>query len=174
MSHPRTVVRAAALLTLAAAALAACSDGNPVAGGGPPTDPKTPLTPSSAMLRCTADVGPRTVSCTSNPTGGVSADLVVGGQNMFVQLRSANVQLTGDVLGADVTVQNLLARPMGTNDGATPAASGTRVFFSSGPTVVSGSGTVTVANATAAPPSPPPGRSTSSTTASWRRAPAGS
>ncbi|HEX6750298.1 MAG TPA: Ig-like domain-containing protein [Longimicrobium sp.] len=107
-----------------------------------------PATPVSTVLQCTAEVQPRLVSCTSaSPAGGVAGDLLLGGQNVNVKLRSSNVQLSGGVLSADVTVQNLLPRAMGTTDGVTPSPAGTRVFFASGPTVTAGSGTATVANA---------------------------
>ena len=43
-----------------------------------------------------------------------------------------------------LTLQNLTAQPMGTADGTTPDANGTRVFFVNGPTTTGGTGTVTV------------------------------
>ena len=78
---------------------------------------------------------------------GVSGDLVVGGQGTNVELSSTNVSYDGTagIFQADVTVQNLLAQILGTPDGS--AVTGVKVFFYSGPTVVSGSGSVSVANA---------------------------
>jgi hypothetical protein len=43
-----------------------------------------------------------------------------------------------------VTVQNLIQQPMGTTDGTTLDPNGIRVFFQSGPTVTSGSGSISV------------------------------
>jgi hypothetical protein len=60
---------------------------------------------------------------------------------MHVRLASSDVRYNGALLQAEVTVQNLLDQPMGT-DGTT--VSGTRVFFHSGPTVVEGTGSVSV------------------------------
>ena len=51
------------------------------------------------------------------------------------------------IFSFDVTVQNLIPQPLGTNDGTTPTAQGVQVFFNSGPTVTSGTGAISVANA---------------------------
>jgi hypothetical protein len=51
-------------------------------------------------------------------------------------------------LTAWTSVTNILAMPMGTSDGVTPAANGTRVFFISGPSTLSGVGVITIENAT--------------------------
>ncbi len=69
---------------------------------------------------------------------------IVGGQGVHVRLTSSNVHYDDvtKVFYADVTVQNLMSRPMGTLDGST--VTGVRVFFHSGPSVTSGSGTVAV------------------------------
>ncbi len=76
-----------------------------------------------------------------------STELILGGQGMYVQLRSSNVSYDAStqIFRADVTVQNLTALNLGTPDGST--VTGVKVFFHSGPTVTSGAGTVTVANA---------------------------
>src|SRR5437667_320710 len=78
---------------------------------------------------------------------GITADLVLGGQGTYVALRSSNVSysLPTQTFRADVTVENLIAEPLGTPNGST--VTGVYVFFHSGPTVVGGTGTVTVANA---------------------------
>src|SRR2546427_2853978 len=88
-------------------------------------------------------MGAQTLSC-GNPN--TSTDLIFGGQGMYVQLRSSNVSYNAStqIFRADVTVQNLTALNLGTPDGST--VTGVKVFFYSGPTVTSGSGTVTVAN----------------------------
>jgi hypothetical protein len=142
------IFRLASLLIVPAAVLAACSDHSPTAAGDPGTVAPPAQTPVASVLTCTADVQPRTVSCAAAtpPSGGAVGDLLLGGQNIYVKLRSTNVQSLNGVLSADVTVQNLLARAIGTTDGVNPAASGVRVFFSADPTVTGGTGTVSIAN----------------------------
>ena len=116
--------------------------------------PPRVIRPSDLVVTCQADVGARTISCAQSSataiggkTSGFSADLIVGGQNTNVLLKSSNVSYdaTAQIFRADVTVQNLMTPTLGTSDGNT--ASGVKVFFHSGPSVVSGSGAVTVANA---------------------------
>jgi hypothetical protein len=48
------------------------------------------------------------------------------------------------IFSFNTTVTNLLAQPIGTHDGVTPNDSGTRVVVTAGPTVATGTGTVTV------------------------------
>jgi hypothetical protein len=112
-----------------------------------------------AVLNCHADVQAREVTCGA-PTAGPDAkpkdqagpnpaNILVGGQDQFVAVKSTNVNYDSGT-GAftfDVTVRNLIPQPMGTKDttGANaPDPEGVRVFFSSGPTVTSGTGIVTV------------------------------
>jgi hypothetical protein len=89
--------------------------------------------------------GQRTVS---------AADSILENQGTDVSIQFDSVQITENVLTlvrtltAWTSVTNMLAMPMGTSNGVTPAANGTRVFFSSGPSTLSGIGVVTVANAT--------------------------
>src|SRR2546429_2780637 len=122
--------------------LGACADG---------ALPTTPVPPplSARVVSCAADVRANTLTCSvpsSQQTGRIAADLVLGGQGNYVALRSSNVSYDGtSTFRADVTVQNLTALPLGTSDGTTPQ--GVKVFFHSGPTVTAGTGTVTVANA---------------------------
>src|SRR5439155_14663333 len=102
------------------------------------------------LLTCAADVRAQMLSCTapgvSAGTGKLSADLVLGGQGIYVALRSSAVSYNAgtSTFQANVTVQNLTAVPLGTADGST--ATGVKVFFFSGPSVVSGTGMVSVAN----------------------------
>jgi hypothetical protein len=133
-----------AALALCCAALAACAD-SPSA-----VPPATPEAPTLAMLSCTARVAERVVRC-AGPVEGApqGADIAVGGQGTYVFLASGPVTITDvadaaarDTFAFDVTVQNLLAQPMGTEDGTTPAASGVRVFFHSGPSATGGAGQV--------------------------------
>src|SRR6267143_3325174 len=132
-----------AVAALAATLVTACSD---------QPGPVAPSAPSARVLSCQADVRSRTVTCSAPSAASgaskISADLVLGGQGIYVALRSSNVSYNAGtaIFQADVTVQNLTALPLGTADGTT--VSGVKVFFFSGPTVTSGTGTVTVANAT--------------------------
>ena len=121
----------------------------------PSAPPNRIVHPSErVVVTCQADIVARTLGCggpSAAPLGrgapGFSGDLIVGGQNTNVLLKSSKVSYdaTAQIFQADVTVQNLLTPTLGTSDGNTP--SGVKVFFHSGPTVASGSGTVTVANA---------------------------
>jgi IPT/TIG domain len=136
-----------ALLTLLL--LAACSDGGgPTTAAGPPTAP--PPAPLGAVA-CEADVALGTVTCAPPSQGAGGALLerhVLGGQGEYVRLASSGVAYAGGVFSFNVTVQNLSSLALGTQDGAARDAEGVRVFFHSGPTATSGSGTIAVANAT--------------------------
>jgi DNA/RNA endonuclease G (NUC1) len=131
---------------------AACADHAPL---GPLSEPlpaaPTTQAPSDAMLlQCSASAGAKTFSCAPvRPAGAANADYIVGGQGVYVKLTSTNVSYnsTTGILGADVTVQNLLPDALGTIDGTTLSASGVKVFFESEPTVTSGTGTVSIQNA---------------------------
>jgi hypothetical protein len=114
-----------------------------------PTSPAQPSPGFSIALDCTARVRSGTLSCRpASPAAGASRDLVLGGQGVYVRLASSSVSYDGAaVFEADVTVQNLLGQPIGTTDGVTPAADPVRVFFATGPSATSGTGTVTVSNA---------------------------
>src|SRR5689334_4996903 len=138
--------RVCAIALVALLDLAACSEHGP---SGPGTKPAF----TGGLVACVADLHGVTLSCdmSSAPVAGpggsaVSPDLIVGGQGTNVELSSTNVgynAATG-IFQADVTVQNLMAQILGTPDGS--AVTGVKVFFYSGPTVVSGSGSVSVAN----------------------------
>jgi len=143
---PASAIVRHAMLALAAFG-AACSDHITSA-------PARVLGSSDRVVTCQGDVGARTLSCgmSSAPAAvaspsGFSADLIVGGQNTDVLLKSTNVRYdpATQIFQADVTVQNLMTPTFGTPDGN--SVSGVKVFFHAGPSVVSGSGAVTVANA---------------------------
>src|SRR6266496_1472701 len=140
--HQFAIASRAGLLALVAFTTA-CSDRS--LPSGPSPSPGM----SGRLLTCAADVRAQTLSCTA-PGGGaaagkVSADLVLGGQGIYVALRSSAVSYNAgtSTFQANVTVQNLTAVPLGTADGST--VTGVKVFFSSGPSSV-GTGTVTVQN----------------------------
>lgn len=123
------------VLILSAATLAACSESM--------VQPDAPQTAPSGHallteLTCKADVAAQRLSCApAAPTlaRGVSADLIIGGQNTYTTLASTNVVTTGTTsLTADVTVQNLTGQPWATASGSTANGNGVRVFFHTLPT----------------------------------------
>jgi hypothetical protein len=106
-----------------------------------------------ASLECTGS--PRTGAFQCRETGamgvGAGARAALLGQNQ-VKLRSSNVHYsdTTRIFAFDVSLQNLLAEPIGTPDGTT--VRGSKVFFDTGPTVTSwvtpgDTGTIVVASA---------------------------
>src|SRR5207249_4662286 len=140
--HPLSAIaRRAGILVLAAFAVA-CNEGSV------PSEPSLPPGVVGRLLNCAADVRAQTLNCTAPSPGAgsakLSADLVLGGQGTYVALRSSAVSYDAgtSTFQADVTVQNLTAVPLGTADGTT--VTGVKVFFSSGPSLVSGTGTVSV------------------------------
>jgi hypothetical protein len=74
------------------------------------------------------------------------------GTDISIQFDSAqivdNVLTLARTLTVWTSVRNMLSVDIGTSDGSTPAAKGTRVFFTTGPSTLSGVGVVTVGNAT--------------------------
>ncbi len=126
--------------------VAACTDvDSPVIPPVPPADG-----PALAEFRCEASVAAQTVRCNA-PAAGRS-NLIVGGQGIYVQLRSSGIDI--DTAGAellfrvDVTLENLLRQPLATADtaGFAPDAGGVKIFFTSEPAVTAGTGTVDLDN----------------------------
>jgi len=129
---------------------AACTDQSSVA----PSAPALPASLTggfSARLTCKVTVttatmtcGPATVGATSGiraGKSGINRDYVtVGGPGTYVELTSSNTVANGSYLTSDVTVTNFLAQPMNTPDGTTVDTGGVKVFFNSGPTVTSQTG----------------------------------
>jgi hypothetical protein len=115
---------------------AACTD-NPVA---PIVAPEpVPLT----TIECRVNVPAQEMVC-SYPepvlSSAISTTRIMGGQDRFVKLANYGNTVANDTLSMYVTVQNLLADPLGTTDGVT--VTGVTVFFAEDP-----SNGVTVANA---------------------------
>lgn len=143
-----TVRRTSLVALCALAATAGCHDDLTGMAAGP-------AAPIGAVhrqaLRCTVTAATGDVTCEAamTPTaGGVAANVIVGGQNTYVRLRSTGAvyDSTRLVMAAPVTVQNLMAQPMGTTDGLTVAAGGVRVFFATQPVTTEGTGQVTLFN----------------------------
>ncbi|MEO8621873.1 MAG: hypothetical protein ABI625_12460 [bacterium] len=138
----------AALLLVATAA---CADRTTSA---PAPSVVAPDVPAALHLRCGVDVHALTVDCGSAelPAGpGVLADQhTFGGQGQYVNLVSSGVTYAGGTFSFNTTVQNVSSLAMSTDDGATRDDNGMRVFINTGPTVTSGTGAITVANATGA------------------------
>jgi len=139
MPKPPFALRSAALCGLVA--LAACSDRGPLEPAVQPSVQRI------AELSCTADIRSHAVTCDQPAPGTGYRPLMVGGQNVYVQLASSNVQTVADTFQFDATVKNLIPQALGTTDGVTLDPDGVQVFFASGPRAATGSGQVTVANA---------------------------
>lgn len=141
----------AAALVLAAGIITACSE--PTApgldsGASPTIDPSIK---TSTLAECTVRVAERTLTCADvrlpSQTGGVRSTIMLGSQDVFVRVTSSGTSWDAgtQILQSNVVVQNLIRQMVGTTDGAT--VNGVKVFFHNGPTVTSGTGTVSVANA---------------------------
>jgi hypothetical protein len=143
VTRPARRLLAAGILLSAAA----CGDQQPVAVQRP-TAGNVPETALQAF-DCTASVRASVVSCAPAAPAGAGSRTILGGQNVFVKLTSSNVSYNPgtEIFQFDVTVQNLLNEALGTPNGTVPDPEGIRVFFHTGPTVISGTGTATVANA---------------------------
>lgn len=124
------LVRPSVLVPVALLGALSCTDRpSPLApvpiGGGSP----------SASVSCTATVASKTITCAPVSSGSArTQNLVLGGQAVYVTLRSTNVGYIGGVdsiFQGDISVQNLTAQTLGDSDAA---VTGVRVFFLTGPT----------------------------------------
>lgn len=96
---------------------------------------------------CRASVRQVKVECGApSVVAGISPDLIVGGQNQYVELTSSNVSYVGTAFTFNVALRNLIPQPMGTTNDATlaPDPAGIKIFFQTAPTVTDGEGTITV------------------------------
>jgi uncharacterized protein YjdB len=127
--------RASLLATLVL--VSACAD-DPVAPALGP-DPGN----LTAEYECTVDVEAATTSCqlTSTQSGvdGAKLDLILGSPYVSI-LSSGMVSSRGNPVNEDTTTVNMSVKsstpqPIGTTDGITAHPSGSRMLFSSGPTV---------------------------------------
>ena len=109
-----------------------------------------PIPSGTVAMECQVTVATRALACapaSEPPRAGARFDRIIGGQDVYVKITSANSSYDGgtQLLSADIAVQNLADRPIGTSDGTT--VSGVDIFFYQDPTVTGGSGSVTMANA---------------------------
>jgi len=127
------------------ALLAACSDDSPM--GGRADGPRGGYVATAYICSVTVATGetrcvPSQGAASAGPTTKRRA-LIMG--STYAQLGTRNPSYDGvSVYTFEAAVTNLIGQKIGTTDGSTVDASGVRVFFSSGPTVTSGTGTVTV------------------------------
>lgn len=100
------------------------------------------------VAECRVDVAAQTMVCTATRPAGTAAraDRLLGNQDVYVRLASSGTSYDSgtEILSSNVTLQNLLRKTIGTSDGST--VDPVRVFFAQQPTVVSGTGSVTIAN----------------------------
>jgi hypothetical protein len=130
--------------SFAVALLAACSDGPTARDAALPSEPALTV----GALHCSGSVERVEIDCAEpGKADGVLRNRLVGGQGTYVRVTSAAPAYAGGVFTFSVTVQNLSQLPMATSDGTTRHADGVRLFFHAGPTAVSGSGVLAVANA---------------------------
>ena len=129
------------LLALSVLGLAACADSGDSMVGPVPGGPGGPAGSLVVLYECTVDVEAGTQSCQTPRPAGASHDLIVGKPSVgFVTTGATASRLdpaNEDTMSANVALTNLMMQPIGTLDGTTPAAAGSRIFFASGPTVTS-------------------------------------
>lgn len=149
MAAPFRIARS--LVTWAAAALAlfasACTDRTATIPNPPPSGSGPQ---AAAAIECRASVRAATVTCGGARTpSGARGYLIIGGQHTYVELTTSVVQYFPEIrdFNFQVTLKDLIPQPLGTSDGVHPDSMGIRVFFASGPTVVSGTGLAAVTNA---------------------------
>jgi hypothetical protein len=131
-------------------------------------DAQAPTSPDAAALSvisridCVGSTVARSVTCTpaaaasvveDDPQSGTRLmapkpmqDLILGNQGGFVKLTSSNINVASNVFSFDVTLENRIAQPIGTTNGFSAAAGGSKVFFSAGPQLTSGTGTIDFVN----------------------------
>jgi hypothetical protein len=103
------------------------------------------FTPAHAVSSAQCST-PDATEATDMTANRVQERLVIGGQNVYVTIGFSNFAYNSatNLFSLNVTVQNLMAQPLGTTDGVTAATQGTRIFVVGGPSVTSGSGTITI------------------------------
>jgi hypothetical protein len=130
------------------ALLAACEPASLAPLTAPTVDPAARPQQIIAVVGCSGSRTTMTVRCGDQPTRsrGAAADIIVGGQNLYVRLTPSNFSYdagTGQYV-FDVSLENLIPQPIGTTDGVTLDPNGVRIFFNSGPIVTGGTGSASV------------------------------
>ncbi len=130
-------------LAVSVVALGACADsGDSVVGTAPDARGAGAAGALSVVYECTVDVSSGTQSCkTPRAAGAGQKDLIVGKPYVaFVTTGSGSSRLdptNEDTTFMSVALTNQIGQPIGTTDGTTAAASGSRIFFHTGPVVSS-------------------------------------
>ncbi len=134
---------ARSLLAISIVALGACADsGDSVVGTAPDARGAGAAGALTVVYECTVDVSSGTQSCkTPRAAGAGQKDLIVGKPYVaFVTTGSGSSRLdpsNEDTTFMSVALTNQIGQPIGTTDGTTAAASGSRIFFHTGPVVSS-------------------------------------
>jgi hypothetical protein len=146
--YPR---RSAAAVLGALVLASACTDRSPVSpepGPGETPGTGTPGKPVQLVaVSCTVNVKEKAARCDdAPPPSGPAADLVLGGQNRYINLEmgAVNYDHGSQTYQLNVAVRNLIPQALGTSDGTTLDVKGVRVFLQDGPNTTIGTGNVTV------------------------------
>lgn len=144
-SAPRRMVGRAAVLAMLPLA-AACTDRSLTL----PRDGGVPAPQALPVAVCRVNVTEQSMVCTDARKPAATraqAEKILGGQEIYVRLSSSGTEYDAgtQILSSNVTVQNLLRQTMGID--STNAMVGVRVFFQQQPTVIQGSGNVSIQNA---------------------------
>jgi hypothetical protein len=117
-------------------------------------DPGVSAGSSSASVTCRPSANAAAQSVTGGNRTMYASDSILEDQGTDISIQFDSAQIVDNVFTLSRTltvwtsVTNMLPVDIGTSNGSTPAANGTRVFFTSGPSTLSGVGVVTVGNAT--------------------------
>lgn len=151
-----TLTRMAAAAVLVLVTAAGCSERDVIAPKVEPPEPPpekadTLLPPSFYQpIACTVTVTTGGVNCAAPEGGvGIGGEVVIGGQGQFINLETSNAfyNKTTEQFTMNVVVRNLIGQKLGTEDGVSTSAFGVRVFFATGPMLLSGSGPVQLVGA---------------------------
>src|SRR5687767_92363 len=142
----------AAVVILAGASALSCLDRPAPLAPVPGKDPGDSVqTPSQSyvlgVIRCSGSTAaPASLSCGNVDVSSVPEGVILGGENTYVRVETANPNYDAgaQLYTADVTLRNLIEQALGTSDGTTLDADGIKIFLQTGPTVTSGTGTITV------------------------------
>jgi hypothetical protein len=143
---------AASLLLLSAACFDAAA----------PTSPQAASLSVLSRIDCVGSTVARSIACTpaaaasvvqDDPQTGLRfaapkpmQDIILGNQGGYVKLTSSNINVASNVFSFDVTLQNKIVQPIGTLNGFSADTAGSKVFFSSGPQLLTGTGTIDFVN----------------------------